>query len=138
MPYPSDSLGELFTALRHGRLRPPPASRVPARIYRLIARGLAPDAKDRHPDMATLLHALARDPAVAWRRAGALLATNPQLTQASIEALEGPKEKWVNLENHIPVHLMYFTLRVDENGTIRNYGDVYGHNKKLIELLNAE
>ncbi|MBN9344603.1 MAG: L,D-transpeptidase family protein, partial [Devosia sp.] len=70
--------------------------------------------------------------------AGALLATNPQLTQASIEALEGPKEKWVNLENHIPVHLMYFTLRVDENGTIRNYGDVYGHNKKLIELLNAE
>ena len=70
--------------------------------------------------------------------AGALLATNPQLTQASIEALEGPKEKWVNLENHIPVHLMYFTLRVDENGTIRNYGDVYDHNKKLIELLNAE
>ena len=29
-------------------------------------------------------------------------------------------------------------VRVDENGTIRNYGDVYGHNKKLIELLNAE
>ena len=38
----------------------------------------------------------------------------------------------------IPVHLMYFTLRVDEDGTIRSYGDVYGHNKKLIELLNAE
>jgi L,D-transpeptidase YcbB len=70
--------------------------------------------------------------------AGALLETNPQLTRASLEALEGPKEKWVNLENHIPVHLMYFTLRVDEDGTIRNYGDVYGHNKKLIELLNAE
>jgi hypothetical protein len=33
---------------------------------------------------------------------------------------------------------MYFTLRVDEDGTIRSYGDVYGHNKKLIELLNAE
>lgn len=70
--------------------------------------------------------------------AGALLATNPQLTQASLESLEGPKEKWVNLDNHIPVHLMYFTLRVDEDGTIRSYGDVYGHNKKLIELLNAE
>lgn len=70
--------------------------------------------------------------------AGALLETNPQLTRASLEALEGPKEKWVNLENHIPVHLMYFTLRVDEDGTIRNYGDVYGHNKKLIELLNAD
>jgi|EndMetStandDraft_2_1072991.scaffolds.fasta_scaffold12677_2 murein L,D-transpeptidase YcbB/YkuD len=70
--------------------------------------------------------------------AGALVATNPELSQASLEGLGGPKEKWVTLENHIPVHLMYFTLRVDEDGTIRSYGDVYGHNKKLIELLNAE
>lgn len=70
--------------------------------------------------------------------AGALVATNPELSQASLEGLFGPKEKWVTLENHIPVHLMYFTLRVDEDGTIRSYGDVYGHNKKLIELLNAE
>ncbi len=70
--------------------------------------------------------------------AGALVATNPEITQASLEALSGPKEKWVNLKNKIPVHLMYFTLRVDEDGTIRSYGDVYGHNKKLIELLNAQ
>jgi murein L,D-transpeptidase YcbB/YkuD len=70
--------------------------------------------------------------------AAALIETNPELTLAKIEALEGPKEKWVTLQNHIPVHLMYFTLRVDEDGTIRSYGDVYGHNKKLIELLNAE
>ncbi len=70
--------------------------------------------------------------------AGALVETNPELTQASLEGLFGPKEKWVTLKSKIPVHLMYFTLRVDENGTIRSYGDVYGHNKKLIELLNAE
>jgi murein L,D-transpeptidase YcbB/YkuD len=70
--------------------------------------------------------------------AGVLLETNPKITQASLESLKGPTEKWVNLENTIPVHLMYFTLRVDADGTIRNYGDVYGHNKKLIELLNAE
>jgi murein L,D-transpeptidase YcbB/YkuD len=70
--------------------------------------------------------------------AGALVATNPELSQASLEGLFGPKEKWVTLENKIPVHLMYFTLRVDEDGTIRSYGDVYGHNKKLIGLLNAE
>ena len=69
--------------------------------------------------------------------AGALLATNPEITQAALEGMKGPKEKWVTLKTHIPVHLMYFTLRVDENGTIRSYGDVYGHNKKLIELLNA-
>jgi murein L,D-transpeptidase YcbB/YkuD len=70
--------------------------------------------------------------------AGALIETNPELTLAKLEDLQGPKEKWVTLENHIPVHIMYFTLRVDEDGTIRSYGDVYGHNKKLIELLNAE
>jgi murein L,D-transpeptidase YcbB/YkuD len=70
--------------------------------------------------------------------AGALIETNPELTLAKIEDLEGPTEKWITLKQHIPVHLMYFTLRVDEDGTIRSYGDVYGHNKKLIELLNAE
>ncbi len=70
--------------------------------------------------------------------AAALIETNPELTLAKIEALEGPNERWVTLQQHIPVHLMYFTLRVDEDGTIRNYGDVYGLNKKLIELLNAE
>jgi murein L,D-transpeptidase YcbB/YkuD len=70
--------------------------------------------------------------------AGALIETNPELTLAKIEDLEGPKEKWITLKQHIPVHLMYFTLRVDADGTIRSYGDVYGHNKKLIELLNAE
>jgi murein L,D-transpeptidase YcbB/YkuD len=70
--------------------------------------------------------------------AGALVETNPEISQASLEGMFGPKEKWVTLKNKIPVHIMYFTLRVDEDGTIRSYGDVYGHNKKLIELLNAE
>lgn len=69
--------------------------------------------------------------------AEALVATNPELSLAALEKLSGPTEKWVNLKNHIPVHLMYFTLRVDADGTIRSFGDVYGHNKRLIELLNA-
>jgi murein L,D-transpeptidase YcbB/YkuD len=67
--------------------------------------------------------------------AGALLALEPNLTRDTLEASFGPKERWFNLENHIPVHLSYFTLRVDEDGTIRSYGDVYGANKKVIELL---
>ncbi|HVY52131.1 MAG TPA: L,D-transpeptidase family protein [Devosia sp.] len=69
--------------------------------------------------------------------AGALLETNPDITEAKLEDMVGNSEKWVVLKHHIPVHLMYFTLRVDDDGTIRSYGDVYGHNKKLIELLNA-
>ena len=67
--------------------------------------------------------------------AEALVANEPELTLASLESLKGPSERWVNLKNHVPVHITYFTLRVDEDGTIRSFGDVYGHNKRLIELL---
>jgi len=67
--------------------------------------------------------------------ADALLATHPTLSAASLEALYGPTERWVSLKNPVPVHLSYFTLRVDPDGTIRSYGDVYGANKKLIGLL---
>lgn len=67
--------------------------------------------------------------------ADALLALEPSLTVASLEGMFGSKERWVNLEAHIPVHISYFTLRVDEDGTIRSYGDVYGHNQRLIEML---
>jgi murein L,D-transpeptidase YcbB/YkuD len=68
--------------------------------------------------------------------ADALLRTsNPQITVASLESLFGPTEKWVNIPNDVPVHIAYFTLRVDEDGTIRSYGDVYGMNKRLKELL---
>lgn len=67
--------------------------------------------------------------------ANALLNIEPELNIRTIEAAIGDKERWFNLENHIPVHISYFTLRVDEDGTIRSFGDVYGANKKLIELL---
>jgi len=41
----------------------------------------------------------------------------------------------VTLSKQIPVHITYFTLRVDADGTIRSYGDVYGYNKKIIEMM---
>lgn len=68
--------------------------------------------------------------------AGALTQKEAGVSQASLEGLFGDKERWVNVDTHIPVHLSYFTLRVDEDGTVRSYADVYGANKKLIELLN--
>lgn len=67
--------------------------------------------------------------------AAALLENEPRITAASLEGQFGPTERWNNLQNHIPVHLTYFTLRVDPDGTIRSFGDVYGANKKLIGLL---
>lgn len=67
--------------------------------------------------------------------AEALVVNEPGITRASLEEQFGPKERWNNLPNHIPVHLTYFTLRVDQDGTIRSFGDVYGANKRLISLL---
>lgn len=67
--------------------------------------------------------------------AAALLKREAGLTRASLEDQFGPREAWNNLKTHIPVHLTYFTLRVDEDGTIRSFGDIYGANEKLITLL---
>jgi murein L,D-transpeptidase YcbB/YkuD len=67
--------------------------------------------------------------------ADALLKLEPGLDAAALEAMFGDTERWVNLKTHIPVHISYFTLRVDADGTIRSYGDVYGMNQRLKELL---
>lgn len=67
--------------------------------------------------------------------ADALLANETTISRASLEAMFGPSERWVNPQSSIPVHLAYFTLRVDANGTIRSFGDLYGHNAKLIEAM---
>lgn len=67
--------------------------------------------------------------------ADALLELEPSMNAAALEAMYGDTERWVNLKTHIPVHISYFTLRVDADGTIRSYGDVYGMNQRLKDLL---
>lgn len=67
--------------------------------------------------------------------AGALMANEQNISRSSLESMFGPSERWVNPQTQIPVHLTYFTLRVDSEGAIRSYGDVYGHNEKLIAAM---
>ncbi len=67
--------------------------------------------------------------------ADALLKLEPDMSATTLEAAFGDKERWFNLGTHIPVHISYFTLRVDADGSIRSYGDVYGLNERLKELL---
>jgi murein L,D-transpeptidase YcbB/YkuD len=69
--------------------------------------------------------------------AGALLVDDPNLSQSSLQSQRGGGERWNNLETHIPVHLAYFTLRVDANGGLHSYGDIYGHNARLKNLLDS-
>ena len=68
-PFNITSLAALIGDVIGGRVAPPPTgSRVPARIFRALQRGLAVDAASRYPSMATLLADLARDPEAQRRR----------------------------------------------------------------------
>lgn len=73
-----------------------------------------------------------------WEFAAAILQGEPKIQLASLESQRGGSERWNNLERRIPVHITYFTLRVDPDGTIRSYGDVYGHNQRLIDMMGLE
>ena len=70
--------------------------------------------------------------------ADALMANEPNISRASLEAMFGPSERWVNPEHQIPVHIAYFTIRVEADGTLRSFGDVYGHNAKLIAAMGLD
>ncbi len=70
-----------------------------------------------------------------WDFADALLTHETKVTLAALEAERGGREQWNTLGQHIPVHLVYFTLRVDQDGTVRSYGDVYGINSKVKQML---
>ncbi|WIJ26012.1 L,D-transpeptidase family protein [Devosia sp. RR2S18] len=67
--------------------------------------------------------------------ADALMANEPNINRASLEAMFGPSERWVNPEQRIPVHLAYFTVRPQDDGSLKGFGDIYGHNAKVIEAL---
>lgn len=41
----------------------------------------------------------------------------------------------VTLDRHIPVHMTYFTARIDDDGKIQTYSDVYGHDGRVASAL---
>ena len=67
--------------------------------------------------------------------AGALTQNEANISKASLEGMFGPSERWVNPQTQIPVHLAYFTVRPNADGSLRSFADVYGHNAKVIAAL---
>lgn len=65
-----------------------------------------------------LLQGSAADPAARYARARA-----------------SGKETYLELKPHLPVHLVYFTTVVDEDGSIRHFGDVYGRDAAVWAAL---
>jgi murein L,D-transpeptidase YcbB/YkuD len=45
------------------------------------------------------------------------------------------KEQFVPLKRPVPVSIVYFTTWVDEEGILQEREDVYGHDRRLAELL---
>ena len=67
--------------------------------------------------------------------ADALLANEPKLDAKRLRAKFGGREKWVSLKTHIPVHLTYFTARVEADGSLIRITDIYGYDEKLRRLM---
>jgi len=70
--------------------------------------------------------------------ADALLQLDPQWDKAALQRLFGPRERRVNLERPVPVHLTYFTAHVDAAGKLQRRPDIYGHNARLTKALEIE
>ena len=70
--------------------------------------------------------------------ANALLKYEPGLDVGMLESMFGSRERWVNLKTHVPVHIAYFTIRADADGNLHSYADIYGHNKRLIDMLEGK
>ena len=86
-------------------LREALGDRAPAWIQQIVNRGSATDAAARYPSMRELLAALARDPAVIWRRrllaAAALAAAGGAFAIGTTRASEAPVERCVGAREEI-------------------------------------
>jgi serine/threonine protein kinase len=68
-PFSGDSWAALKDQVRRGEVPPPPPeSRVPARVFKILQRGLARDPERRWPSMDAMIAALEHDPRRARRR----------------------------------------------------------------------
>jgi murein L,D-transpeptidase YcbB/YkuD len=65
-----------------------------------------------------------------------VLKSKPEWTEQRIRAaMNGEKSVQVNLSSPIPVLILYGTARVDEDGLVDFYDDIYGHDARLARAL---
>ncbi len=59
-------------------------------------------------------------------------------TQERIGKMFGGAERYLTFKQKIPVHVVYFTVWVDETGVLRGRDDIYGIDAKMRELLHLD
>ncbi|MGE0024962.1 MAG: murein L,D-transpeptidase, partial [Hyphomicrobium sp.] len=64
-----------------------------------------------------------------------LLAYDKGWSAREVAGLWNGGTREVALTTHIPVHMTYFTAMVDDDGTLRTYGDLYGIDKRMGAVL---
>ena len=50
----------------------------------------------------------------------------------------GPLNNEIPITKEIPIHLVYFTAWVDDNGKLKTFRDVYGHEKRITLALDGK
>ncbi len=50
----------------------------------------------------------------------------------------GPDHNIIKLERRIPTHMTYFTVRVGTGGALETFGDVYGHERRIVQALAGQ
>ena len=54
------------------------------------------------------------------------------------EAMNRGKEKFVKIEDPVPVFIHYYTAWVDEHNVLQFRKDIYGHDKKIARKLFSD
>ena len=68
--------------------------------------------------------------------AAVLLRQDQGWSQArTMSAIETGYDQQVPLRQRIPVYITYFTLKVNDDGSISTYGDLYGHDARMAAAL---
>jgi L,D-transpeptidase YcbB len=50
-------------------------------------------------------------------------------------AIKDSYDKQIAIRNPIPVHITYFTAWVSDNGSVRYFNDLYGHDNRIASAL---
>jgi murein L,D-transpeptidase YcbB/YkuD len=50
-------------------------------------------------------------------------------------AMDTAYDQQIALRQRIPVYIVYFTLKVNADGSISSYGDLYGHDTRMAAAL---
>jgi len=53
-------------------------------------------------------------------------------------AKSGPANNEVEITKRLPIHLAYFTAWVGDDGKVKTFADIYGHEKRVTQALDGE